>query len=117
MGWVVNKARRQRLAVAAISGVGGWVKYDWQQAGGSAPPAPAWLRRMLGDEPFQEVVVVGFLDTDGPGGSPASRDAVRHLRAFPRLRALLLNDRQDVGTALDYIPRPADLEVLHFHAD
>jgi hypothetical protein len=66
LGVVVNRAREQREAVKAIKAVGGHVLYDWQlRYGGSLfvfdegePAGPAWLRRVIGDEFFQDVAGV-----------------------------------------------------------
>src|SRR3954454_17549939 len=65
MGWQVNKARRQREAVAAVKKYGGWVHYDWEMvngkvAKGTQPHAPKWLRRLFGDEYFQEIAYVSL---------------------------------------------------------
>ena len=49
---------RQRRAVAAIRRAGGGVGYDHK----GRPWAPAWLRKRLGDEFFQEVTSVQFLE-------------------------------------------------------
>jgi hypothetical protein len=121
MGWKADRARRQRLAFAAIYESHGWIGYDWQEVDEDAtppegPPAPAWLRRMLGDEPFQEVVAVSF-DECEKHAPVAGDDALGHLRAFPRLRSLTLNDLQHLGPALDGLPSPARLEELEFWAD
>src|SRR5262245_10359599 len=78
LGFQVNAARRQREAVAAILKVGGSVKYDFQMVlnptipsplnvsykslKDASPPGPAWLRHLIGDEYFQDVVEVIFQD-------------------------------------------------------
>jgi hypothetical protein len=82
LAWRVNKARRQREAVAAIRANGGLVHYDYEFVPGAVtlmqanpssvpqwgtltpgrnPPAPNWLRRTVGDEYFQEIAHVSFL--------------------------------------------------------
>src|SRR4051794_4738222 len=72
IGWQVNKARRQREAVEAVKQYGGWVHYDWELvngrvAKGTKPHAPVWLRKLLGDEFFQEIAEVN-LATDHSAG-------------------------------------------------
>src|SRR5262245_25282078 len=64
LGLQVNAAKRQRSAAAAIVKAGGDVRYDYQKVspgpGGATidwdasitPPAPAWLRRLFGDDFF-----------------------------------------------------------------
>src|SRR4051812_25186139 len=63
---VTNRARAQRRAVATIRAAGGEIIYDFQSTGrGSSrdgpdvvPAGPRWLRHILGDEYFQDVVEV-----------------------------------------------------------
>ena len=81
LGWVVNKARQQREAVAALQKFGGFVHYDWEFVNGPVkvprgnllwkptwgtltpgrrPWAPDWMRRALGDEYFQSLAHVSL---------------------------------------------------------
>ena len=69
LGWIVQKARQQREAVAALQKFGGFVHYDWEFVDGPVkvprgnslwmpswgkltpgrkPWAPDWMRRALG---------------------------------------------------------------------
>ena len=74
LGVIVHRAREEREAVKAIEALNGMVRYDWQPhatrlegAGAPAgeiyyprenanagPGGPAWLRRLIGDEYFQQ---------------------------------------------------------------
>jgi hypothetical protein len=86
LGWRANKARRQRAAAAAVEKYGGWVHYDYEFVPGpgnlsaaeclhrplwgtlslgKSPSAPAWLRRTLGDDYFQEIAQVSLLGDTG----------------------------------------------------
>src|SRR5438874_8115 len=72
MGWKANQARPQRLSVAAIKDYGGFVHSDWEFVGdkltpGRDPWGPRWLRRLLGDEYFQEVAQVSLVYDDSTG--------------------------------------------------
>jgi hypothetical protein len=65
MGWEARRASLQRHAVAAIERLRGSVTYDWEYDGDdlakkphSTPPGLSWLRRLLGDEYFQDVAQV-----------------------------------------------------------
>jgi hypothetical protein len=75
IGWKANRARTQRQAVAAIKETKGFVFYDFQYTGNeppgklnprNEPGAPKWLRRVFGDEYFQEVTMVGIPSAERP---------------------------------------------------
>jgi hypothetical protein len=59
LGYITYRAREQRAAVARVKELGGRVVYDWEMANTSvanpAPPGWPWLRRLMGDEYFQDV--------------------------------------------------------------
>jgi len=58
LGVTVNRARKQREAVAAIEALGGYVRYEYQYGSGQEPPGPKWLRELIGEEYFVSVVYV-----------------------------------------------------------
>jgi hypothetical protein len=65
LGIRVNRANRQRAAVAAITGRKGLVKYDYQRdldpkTAEPQPPGPKWLRALIGDAYFCDVASVDF---------------------------------------------------------
>ena len=87
LGWVANKARQQRDAVAAIKQYGGFAYYDYEFINGHVirgrEPcwAPKWLRRLVGDEYFREAI--------GYNSAPSWRKPSRsHARVMPYLRGL-----------------------------
>jgi hypothetical protein len=60
LGWRVDKARRQRLAIAQVKKYNGFVCFDYEYADGNIipnaqPKGPKWLRRNAGDDYFREV--------------------------------------------------------------
>ena len=64
-GWLgvkMQRAREQKQAVEAIEKLGGSVAYDYQYDAsgswitGAKPPGPTWLREILGDDLFANVV-------------------------------------------------------------
>lgn len=91
LGWQVERAREQQQAVKAIEASGGEVTYDWsefKQAGASPfavdrgqPGGPAWLRRLIGEDFFQTVETVNFLNA-------SSRLDLEIRRAIPSLQRL-----------------------------
>lgn len=67
LGWRVDRARRQRLAIAEIKKYHGYVVFNYEYAGrklipDAQPMGPRWLRRNLGDEYFREVTRVVYVD-------------------------------------------------------
>ena len=95
LGVVVNRAREQREAVKAIEALGGYVIYDWQLQpspdGGSAmkpdakPTAPAWIRRVIGDDFFQEAKWAGLQNSSH---GPKDSHVLQALPHFQRLHGL-----------------------------
>src|SRR5712671_5515615 len=69
LGWMKlrhDRAAAQRRAVAAVRETGGHEAYDYQYSNGEwikggKPWSPAWLRRYLGDEYFQEVTSLEWM--------------------------------------------------------
>ena len=64
LGVVANRAREQREAVKAIEALGGSVCYDWQNKfpPNEEPGGPVWLRRLTGDDFFQQAHAVSLSD-------------------------------------------------------
>ncbi|MGD0900974.1 MAG: hypothetical protein ABR915_24340 [Thermoguttaceae bacterium] len=80
----MQKARRQRRAVEAVLAAGGSVDYDYQYdaPGGrflpdATPPAPGWLRAVVGDGYFTNVIAAGVDDS-----------SIQYVGAFPQLNFL-----------------------------
>ena len=115
MGWRVNRANDQRRAVAALLRARASINYDYQFSVSKGyrnlnarPWAPAWLRNWLGDEFFQEVTSVQFIDrplTDKDlaplarldcleevaiSGAPITDAGLKHLANLKELRTLHL---------------------------
>lgn len=58
LAWTMEHKRREREAVAEIEEFGGMAVFDWQEAWRDNPSGPAWLRKLLGDNVFSNVVRV-----------------------------------------------------------
>ena len=105
LGVATHRMREQRDAVMAIEALGGTVSYDWQydrlldevvfaRRPRKQPGAPAWLRRLVGDDFFQEVIGVAFFRS--PSGDSEFQDEqirrwIPHLQKFPKLRLILID--------------------------
>ena len=72
----------------------------------NTPRGPVWLRGLLGDDFFNDVTRIDF-------GSPVVTDEnLMHLRAFPRLRHLLLDRTQVTDDGLRHLESLTCLELL-----
>jgi hypothetical protein len=140
LGWVVNKARRQREAVAALQKFGGFVHYDWEFVNGPVkvpqgnllwmpswgkftparkPWAPEWLRRAVGDEYFQSIAHVslyvdikkGVADATWVNMGPAD-DALCKLGTQTDVRTLQIGGQQVTDENLRYVGQMTGLEEL-----
>jgi internalin A len=103
MGWRVNRANDQRRAVAAIRRAGGGVGYDHK----GRPWAPAWLRKRLGDEFFQEVTSVQFLERS----NVTDRD-LAPLESLDRLEELAIHGALITDSGLEHISNLTELRIL-----
>ena len=106
LGVEMKKAKEQKEAVEAIEKLGGFVAYDYQldasednpfaiKTEGTKPPGPTWLRRLLGDEFFANVVDVVLHGSDGTDA------ALEHLKGLSQLQSLYLDETgaTDAGLA------------------
>jgi hypothetical protein len=113
LSWPIRRANIQRRAVAALKKAPGkvYIAYDfeydgnWRVKHNASPWAPAWLRRLLGDEFFQEVDTVAVQ-------SPASDETMEILGEFPRLRLLHLRDCSGIVDGLVQLRGMRNLETL-----
>ena len=140
-GWCavrMEQARKQKAAVEAISKwVGAGVNYDyyWDETGArqrkAQPPAPACLRKLLGDDFFADVVVVygraeGFGDDDmirvkewtslrslDITGSKVTDAGLEHVKGLTNLRFLSLYGTQVTDAGLEHLKSLTKLEALN----
>jgi hypothetical protein len=104
----MEQARKQREAVEAIRKEGGDAIYDYQQEEVclSLPlpprPAPAWLRRIGGDELLGNVTCVIITEDK----------SIDHLTALPRLQCLLLGGPNITDAALKHLNDLSDLQLV-----
>ena len=101
MGWLVQSARTQRAAVAAIQRSDGYVEYEWDitnpaRKPGGGPPWPKWLVDRLGVDYFYNVVAVDLDDR------ATDLDLVR-VGNLTRLRSLQLSRSQVTDAGLEYL--------------
>ena len=88
LGVQVNKAHKQRAAVAAIWDAGGYVGYSWQR---DIPCSDVpidisypWLRSLMGHDYFDTVYRVDFDEWE------SQKEGLVHLKKFPHLEHVYL---------------------------
>jgi hypothetical protein len=107
LGYVTHKVREQRAAVALIKQLGGRVSDDYQEATGSAnTPGWPWLRRIIGDEYFQDVTKVMLEKT------PVSDTDLQVICKLTRTKGIILWQGNISDAALASLERLPDLSVL-----
>lgn len=132
LGWQAKRARDQKVAVAAIRGVGGTFEYTYQFADDGTfqvnrePAAPQWLRDLVGEDFFITVCDVGLYD-DWESKTSAwdsfsrkgtavevTDEMLEHLKRLPRLKRLFIHTATpDAG--LESVGRLSQLERLNYH--
>ena len=109
----LEQASQQRDAARMVKSLGGGLFYDYQKGSGicrpeGQPRAPAWLRDIVGDLFFVDVVGVAL------SGEEVTDDVLDRLRAFPNIDFLMLNstavDEKGLAT-LTTFPRLTYLEI------
>ena len=84
LGITVDRARRQKEAVARFSELGLGVMYDYYYSESEEPRGPAWLRNLIGEDYFCSVVQLHFNDIQ------VSAEDFAHVSAFRHLEELYL---------------------------
>jgi hypothetical protein len=140
LGFVANKAREQREAVAALQEFGGFVHYDWEFTNGPVkvprgntlwkptwgkftpggrPWAPDGMRRAFGDEYFQSIVHVSlYVDIEKQIASAkwvnmgTADNALRKLATQASVRTLQIGGNQVRDENLVYVGKLTGLEEL-----
>ena len=109
------RAERQRKAVETIQEAGGWVLYDYQFDESdrfmlwAEPPAPDWLRELIGEDFFSNVrSVVGY-------GAKGDDEGMEHIAALVRLKALELSGSQVTDAGLENLKGLRRLRMLLLH--
>ncbi|HEV3166624.1 MAG TPA: hypothetical protein VGZ22_21545 [Isosphaeraceae bacterium] len=136
LGYVTNRARRQAEAVAALTSRRSWARFDYEYPGGTPagqrmirnaqPHGPAWLRRLVGDEYFREVVLVSCYPSKPPVPprtlSPQAKtprpddDLMRQIGWLSSLRSLSLHWLEVSDEGLAHLDGLNKLEQLGFNS-
>ena len=95
LGVIVHRAREQREAVKAIEALEAIVGYDWQDVSLDpadpfpidrplTPPGLAWLRRLIGDECFQNAEDAAIF------GETNALKSIPHLKRLRKLKTVAI---------------------------
>ena len=116
--WLATERRRaiaQRDAKAAIVLCGGTAEYDFQFVRGVWPPPrapaePVWLRSLLGDDFFADVVYVSLSSLHVSESTTDAR--LEHLKGLPSLQTLDLNSTKITDGGLENLKGLTQLKRL-----
>jgi hypothetical protein len=125
LGFKVNAARRQKEAVLALRETGAMIVFDYQLRTVSglpqkkidltrSPPGPVWLRKLLGDESFGNVIIVQLHTFDLPG--PPGRLDLSLLQNLPTLSSLMVRSDELCDDDLIKIGGIRSLKFLYLYA-
>ncbi len=108
LGYVSFRAREQREAVARINELGGHIQYDYQRGSNPKPSPPGWpwLRRLVGDEYFQDVAFVNL------GNTKVSDADLRLISKLRRTKILTLDGTNISDEGLASIRGMSELQSL-----
>lgn len=101
LGMIMHKARKLRQSVDAITAAGGAVYFHHQmeqQKLDATPPGPAWLRRLVGDEPF---VTPFYVELRGP--DVTDEFIAEHLRSMTSLEEVDIESPNVTDAALAHL--------------
>ena len=128
LGRRIEQKRRERQALEVILKLGGRVTYDYELADVS-PTGPDWLRKLLGEDFFNEIVEGDFRGAGSTdfglenfkamthlyalhlGTSSASDAGLEHLKGLTQLQVLFLDETKVSDAGLEYLQ---GLTELHF---
>ena len=112
----MKAAREQKAVVEWIRKAGGPVVYDYRidpsgnPMPGAEPPVLAWLRKVLGDNLFMNVMRVYFQDN-----SEVTDAGLEYLEGLTQLQSLNLSDTKVTDTGLEHLKGLTQLQKLWLH--
>jgi hypothetical protein len=134
LGWLgkrIERKRDEREPVEILVKLGGTVSYDYEKLNGATPPGPDWLRNLLGENFFSEVVGVSFhvgtkvtdaglvslkrltqLQTLDVFDGDVTDDGLKHLTGLSHLQTLNLSRTQVTDAGLKDLKALTQLQTL-----
>jgi hypothetical protein len=121
LGWLavkVQQARKQQAAVKVIEKMGGHAEYDYEFDGSgefianARPPGPSWIRALVGDNLFRDIVYVRFAEDDF-GLTRMTDPGLKEIACLRAVKTLYLSHSADVSdTGIAYVAKLTNLETL-----
>ena len=117
LGWQARRWSLRRQAIAQVRAAGCAVVFDFQAPEGKSfrmgatPPGPRWLRRLVGDEPFQAAKWL-LLNGRGPKGDEPTAATIAAIAALDRLQTLAVQDVPLTDDQLVRLARMPSLKVV-----
>jgi len=121
LAMVVNRVNGQKRSVAEIVKAGGRIQFDYQRdpAGqripDAEPPAPVWLRKLMGEDYFRKVVVVDFA-TPSSGPSKVNGEGLSCFESLPDVEWIDLDQNRAVpAEGLVHLRNLKNLRVISMY--
>jgi Leucine Rich repeat len=127
LGVQVNRANRQKRAIAEIAAARGVIHFDYQRdAKGqripdAEPGGPKWLRKLIGDDYFRKVITVSFATEfygrrKQLGLSKVDDDGLRCFESLPDVETIELgHNRAVTDDGLVHLRNLKKLQVLYLY--
>jgi hypothetical protein len=117
MGWKFNRVWNQRLVVAEVQRLNGWSAYDdfrlrrnSRSSLNYTAPGPEWLRSILGQDIFSDVVYIGLYDPR------VTDDTLALIARLPHLHELHIKSDNVTDAGVAHLARLSQLESLAIHS-
>jgi hypothetical protein len=107
LAWKFNQVRNQRIAVAEINELNGYVRYGHENRGLIKSPGPKWWTNYLGDDFFANIASVHFVDPQ------VTNETLARLPTSTHIRVLYLVSKNVTDDGLKHLARLPSLNLLY----
>ena len=112
LGWKMNRVHNQRLVVAEVTRLNGFVGYHHQLRSvkvarrTAEPPGPKWLTAFLGDDFFADIILVSV------GGEQVTDKTMYQVASLPHLNTFSINSDRIGDAGVRSLARHSGLDSL-----